>query len=129
MFRGSFTCFDMFMSLSPIYILCVVGQVAYAVGLILSFFTGRLDFLGILKDVGIVLGGAYGMFFFLGLLTTLSEWKQIRASAGWKILTLFAFPISMILFLPITVCAIFAKPNWKHIDHDSTVKKDDLIPS
>lgn len=126
-FRGSFTCFDMFMSLSPVYLLCVFGQLAFTVGLVLSFFSGRLDFLGVLKDIGIILAGGYGMFFFLGVVTTISEWKRIRASAGWKILTIFAFPISMILFLPITVCAIFTKPQWKQIVHDSTVGKDDLI--
>ncbi len=125
--RGSFTCFDMFMSLSPVYLMCVFGQLVFAIGIILSLFTGGTDFLGVLKDIGLILAGAYGMFLFLGVITTVSEWKRIRAKAGWKILTLFAFPISMILFLPITVCAIFTKPNWKHIVHDSTVSKDDLI--
>jgi Glycosyltransferases, probably involved in cell wall biogenesis len=124
--RGSFTCLDMFMSLSPIYIFCVVGQLVYAVGLILSFFSGRYDFLYVLRDIGFVLGGAYVLFFMLGLFTTLSERKRIRASRKSKILTLFAFPISMILFLPITSLALFIKPQWKHIDHDSTVNKDDL---
>ena len=127
MFKGSFYCFDMFMTLSPIYFLCIVGQLIYAAGLILSFFTGATDFLGILKDIGLILGSGYGMFFMLGLFTTVSEWKKIRAGAGWKILTTLAFPISMILFLPITVVALFAKPQWKHITHDSNVTKDDIV--
>ena len=127
MFRGSFTCFDMFMSLSPVYILCVLGQFAYGIGLILSFFSGSMDYLGVLKDIGIVLGSAYVMFYLIGLFATISEWKRIRSGAGWKILTTFAFPISMFLFVPITLCALFSKPKWKPIHHDSTVKKDDLI--
>lgn len=126
-FRGSFTCFDMFVSISSIYILCLIGQVVYGIGLILSIFAGGQAFLNVLSDIGLVLGGAYGMFFMLGLFTTLSERKRIRATRKARILTLFAFPISMILFLPITSAAVFSRPQWKHIDHDSTVNRDDLI--
>ena len=114
-FTGSFTCFDMFMNLSPAYVLSIFGQFIFVIGLGMSFFTGRTDYLTVLMDIAKILIGGYITMFIISLITTITEWKMIRASAFWKIFTVFVFPFFMATYLPITIYALFAKPQWKHI--------------
>ena len=59
----------------------------------------------------------YGSFFLFGLLTLLTEWKQIHTTAAKKILYTFTFPIFMFTYIPISVAALFARVTWKPIEH------------
>lgn len=125
-FRGSFTCLDMFLGFMPAIILSLISHFVFLVGLILSFFSGRWDFAQVLKAVFDILGGAYVTLFIVGLITTITEWKNIRTTTLRKILMILFFPISIELYLPITVAALFSKAQWKHIEHNSTKTKDDF---
>ena len=64
---------------------------------------------------------AYGLFFFYGLVVTISEWKKIKALGWKKILYVFTFPIFMFTFLPIAFVALFKKAEWKPIVHERAV--------
>ncbi len=125
--KGSFTCLDMFLTIAPAFIMSILGHLAFLVGLILSFFTGRWDFEEVLLALVEILIGGYVMLFIVGLITTISEWKQIQAKAWMKILTVFVFPISIEMYLPITIVALFSKPQWKPIEHTSVKTKEDFV--
>lgn len=124
--RGSFTCFDMFMNLSPAYIISIVAQIVFVVGLIVSFFTGRTDYQEVIKSFGAMLGSAYIMLFIMGAITAATEWKQIHARWWYKLITIFVFPLYMATYLPINIYAIFSKPVWKPIEHMSTKSYKDF---
>lgn len=90
-----------------------------------------LAVLGILKGTGVLpallsLGGAllsmYLMLFAIGLITTITEWKKIDASALRKVLSVFTFPLFMFTYIPISFAALFIKVEWKPIRHSITVK-------
>ena len=70
--------------------------------------------------------GAYGSLFLIGLLTLVTQWKHIRASAIQKILSLFSFPIFMLSFVPIALLAPFQKFQWKPIGHTVAVSSQSL---
>ncbi|MBR5948457.1 MAG: glycosyltransferase family 2 protein [Clostridia bacterium] len=119
MLAGSFTCFDMFMNLSPAYFISIVAQFVFVGGLFVSFFTGRMDYVEVLKAFAGLLFSGYVALFLVGAITTATEWKQIHADWLMKIVTVFVFPLYMSTYLPITILSLFSKPCWKPIEHTS----------
>lgn len=73
-----------------------------------------------------ILGTAYLSMAGIGLWTVLMEWRRIHATSLQKILSIFSFPIFMMSFFPITVCAAFRKFQWEPIDHTVAISTADL---
>ena len=69
---------------------------------------------------------AYLAFYVTGLITTVTEWKQIHAPAYKKILYTFTFPLFMMTYLPIGVAACFKKVGWKPIVHDRVMSLKEI---
>ena len=59
----------------------------------------------------------YGTLFFLGFVTTVTEWKKIRCSALRKIGYVFTFPLFMMTYFPIYVVSLFKPVQWVPIRH------------
>ena len=72
------------------------------------------------------ISGFYFLLFFLGVITTITEWKKFRASPSKKILYLFTFPLFIYTYIPISIAALFKKIEWKHIDHNIAKHIDDF---
>ena len=62
----------------------------------------------------------WGSMMVLALLTVLSEWKRIPASAFEKLKFIPMFPMYMLTYIPITVQALFTNVTWTPIQHYST---------
>ncbi|MDD6679503.1 MAG: glycosyltransferase family 2 protein [Firmicutes bacterium] len=116
MLRGSFSCYDMMMNILPAQILtllsCGVNLTAAVIGLWngIPAETFLLPFLQ-------TLAGMYGTLFFLGFVTTVTEWKKIRCSALRKIGYAFTFPLFMMTYFPIYVVSLFKPVKWVPIRH------------
>lgn len=114
--RGSFACFDMAMSTMPAYVL---SAAAVACNLILSVWGAVAgdDLRIALTSIAQMAGQMYAAMFFIGAVTTVTEWRQIR-TAGWKkVLYAFTFPLFMFTYLPIAVSVLFCKTEWKPVEH------------
>ena len=72
---------------------------------------------GALPVLAIGLVQTYGSLFAVGLLTTVSCWKYIGASAAQKIGYCFTFPLFLFTYLPIALGALVRKRQWKPIEH------------
>lgn len=68
--------------------------------------------------------GFYRGFFLYGAITVASEWRKIKAQSWQKVVYLFAFPLFMLTYLPISVAALFQKVEWKPIRHKSVAQLD-----
>ncbi|MGO5175162.1 hypothetical protein ACTQ2N_08170 [Ruminococcus sp. LCP21S3_E8] len=68
----------------------------------------------------------YLTMFFIGTITTITEWKKICCSNIKKVLHAFTFPIFMITYIPISVIAPFTKSEWKPINHNKSLTLNDL---
>ena len=90
-FRGSFSCFDMLMNIAPAAILAWVSVIINIASAIFRFANGA-DVLTVLSSIGQSLLNLCLTVFILGLITTISEWKQIRCSVWRKILAAVTFP-------------------------------------
>lgn len=116
MLRGHFPSFDMGMIIMPAFILstleCIIEIAIFALCI-----SKGMSLHGALLDLVALFAGMYLTLFFLGILTTITEWKKIHTTPGKKILAIFTFPLFMFTYLPIALCALFAKAEWKPIEH------------
>lgn len=120
--HGSFSCYDMAMSIMPAAVLTglsVVVNVGAAIANLVQ--GGQWAALGI--SVGQTLLSLYMTLFVIGAITTVSEWKNIRCSTPKKVLYAFTFPVFMFTFVPICIAALFKDPGWQPIVHTRTLEK------
>ena len=119
--HGSFSCYDMAMSIMPAAVLTglsVVVNVGAAIANLVQ--GGQWAALGL--SIGQTLLSLYAALFAVGAITTLSEWKNIRCSSVRKVFYTFTFPLFMLTFVPICIAAMFKDPGWKPIVHTRTLK-------
>ncbi|MDO4618439.1 MAG: glycosyltransferase family 2 protein [Clostridia bacterium] len=126
-FKGSFACYDMLMTLMPamlLTLLCVVlnvGAIAYGI---------LLDHEGIsilFNNLAGTFISFYLVFAFFGVVTTITEWERIYCKNYKKILYIFTFPLFMFTYVPISIIALFKKVSWKPIEHSISTDVDDVM--
>lgn len=109
-------CYDMAMSIAPAYfismIACVVNVVAAMVLIALGY-----DVWGVLYLLMRTVVGAYLLLLTQSILTTVTEWRHIRAKRWKKILYIFTWPIYIFTFIPIAAVATFRRVEWKETKH------------
>lgn len=116
----SFSSFDMTMTIFPAVILAALSGIINLTGLIYGF-TLKSDYMTIIQSLWESMLKAYFMFFMIGMVTTITEWKRIYCPAVKKILYAFTFPIFMFTYVPITIAALFKKVEWKPIEHRESI--------
>ena len=122
---GSFSCYDMAMNIMPAAILTGASAVINLGAAVYAFAGGgSLPALGL--SVLQTLGSLYLTLFLLGAVTTVTEWKSIHCSAGKKVLYAFTFPLFMLTYLPICAASLFARPEWKPIQHRRSMTLDQI---
>ena len=111
--EGNFSCYDMFMNIAPAAILSFSSILLN----VASFILGYGDVQSILKLVI----GSYSALFVIGLTTTITQWNNIYCNNYKKIGYIFTFPLFMLTYIPISIIAIFAKVEWKPIEHNRSL--------
>lgn len=120
------SCYDMFMTLLPGLLVTVLIILA-CLGVVVAEDTSSkilMDSLTSLALYSVI--ASYVSFFVMGLITTLTEWKNIYCNTQKKVLYLFTFPIFMFTYLPISIVALFAKIHWKPIPHSVAVTANQI---
>ena len=121
-FHGSFSCFDMSMTIMPAFILSILSIIC---NLTLGIWGAMIgdDIMIAVKSICQLLGNMYSMLGIIGIITTITEWKMIRTSNMKKILYTFTFPLFMFTYIPISLVALFCKTEWKPIKHTVTAQQ------
>lgn len=125
-FKGNFSCYDMFMTLMPAMLLTLVSLVTNIVAIPYGLLTGAPEINELLDTLIKTVASFYMMFFLLGTITTMTEWDQIHCGKVKKILYLFSFPIFMLTYVPISIIALFKRVKWEPIKHSVTKSMDDI---
>ena len=120
--RGSFSCYDMSMTVMPAFVLSVGLIAAYLIAGAVTTAEG-LSFLPCLVYIARTVFGMYLTLYIIGLFTTVTEWEQIHTTTAKKILYTFTFPQFMLTYIPISLEALFAKVQWKPIEHHRADRK------
>ena len=132
-FRGRFACYDMMMAIMPAFVLSIVSSLCTLALAIYSAATGG-SLWAAAQSLGESALGMYATLFAIGAITTASEWRAIRTAAWKKVAYAFTFPLFMVTYLPIAVCALFSAGEWKPIAHRVSAaslrqrKEQDLLP-
>ena len=127
-FKGSFSCFDIAMNIMPAFLLSSASLIAnFAFGIVkaingASILTPLYSLLGSIAGFSIAL-------FIIGCITVATEWNHIHATTPRKILSVFAFPIFMLTYIPISIAGILGKVSWKPIEHTVTAKSINMQSS
>ncbi|MBQ8003647.1 MAG: glycosyltransferase family 2 protein [Oscillospiraceae bacterium] len=117
----SFASYDMLMTIMPAMMLTLIGAVVNAsVAGYALFNLPEMNLLAITAAIALfmTLFNFYAILYFFGLITTITEWHKINASAWKKILYTFTFPFFIFTYIPISIAAIFKKIEWKPISHN-----------
>lgn len=124
-----FACWDMLMTISP-------GMLLSIIAIIFNLIIIALGLLGKMTTGMMIASSASSIFFCLfnytvfmflfGVLTTYTEWDNIRASTKKKVLYVISFPFFMLTYIPIAIVALFKKADWKPIEHNISVDINDF---
>ena len=114
--RGSFSCYDMTMSILPAFLLTTVSVAVNLAAAILIIVMGG-DILQQAVSILYVLLGACQAVFMIGLVSCITEWKKIKATKARKIGSIFTLPLFMLTYVPIAIESLFVNPSWKPIRH------------
>ncbi len=124
--RNNFSCFDMSMTIMPALILSGLVLVVDIISAIVSVVFVH-DPHTLIKLILLPLVNASFLIFVVGIITTISEWKNIHTSVPRKILFMFTFPLFMITYIPIAIVALLKKDvKWTHIDHVRACSVDEI---
>ena len=119
-FSGSFSCYDMAMSIMPAAVLTGLSIVVnLGAALINVLYYHEWGVLGVSALQTLV--NLYLTLFIIGAITTATEWKSIHCEPAKKIFYVFTFPLFMLSYVPIVIHSLFVTPEWTHIDHTRTL--------
>jgi cellulose synthase/poly-beta-1,6-N-acetylglucosamine synthase-like glycosyltransferase len=127
--RNRFSCYDMTMTIMPAMLVSCISILVNGLFYLAGFFDlfgGKeiihLTSMAMLKSFG----WYYVILFIIGLITTLTEWRNIHCSAWKKIAYTLTFPLFMFTYIPISVVALFKDVEWKPITHTVVKSLDDV---
>ncbi len=119
-FRGSFSCYDMAMSIMPAAVLTGLSIVVnIGAALVNVLYYHEWGVLGVSALQALV--NLYLTLFIIGAITTVTERKSIHCETAKKIFYVFTFPLFMLSYVPIVIQSLFVTPEWTHIDHTRTL--------
>ena len=116
-FKGSFSCFDMLMTIMPAMLLTLISIAINIIAIPIGIINHSNELMILVSILVKTVANFYGMFFLLGLITTITEADQIHCSKPKRVLYLFTFPLFMLTYVPIAIVALFRKIEWKPINH------------
>ncbi len=125
-FKKSFSCYDMLMTLMPAMLLTLISSALNIIAIPVGILGQFSQLPQLIETLVRTLLSFYTMFFVLGLITTITEWKQIHCQKAKKILYLFTFPVFMLTYVPISVVALFTKVEWKPINHSHSITLEEI---
>ena len=118
--ENTFACYDMLMTIAPaslVSLACLAMNLAFLVTALLQphYVNTMVVLAG--KSVLFAFVNFYIILFAMGVLTTITEWKQIKAPAYKKVLYTFTFPVFIFTYVPISIVALFKNVQWTPITH------------
>ena len=114
--RPSFACYDLTMMIMPAIMLTVLGLLLNLSGIIIGLIADATVGVVLLSILETFLN-AYLLLFVMGLITTITEWRQIYCSAPRKLLFTLTFPLFMFTYIPIGLFALVSRVEWTPVHH------------
>ena len=124
--RGSWSCFDMLVSMMPAFLLSTLQLTVVVAMLVLHLITQggvSLMLLSLFVEFWLF---AYGMFLLVGGFALFAERGRICCRKPRAILLLLAFPVFMLTYIPLSLCALFTRVSWQPIHHKYALSTEQI---
>ena len=125
--RHSFQCYDMLMVIAPATLLTLASLLFNGGCLLAGLASGTLV---VAECAASGLGGCLLSVYFsllaFGIVTLITEQKQIHCSKPRQILYLLMFPVFIFTYIPMAVVALRKNVTWKHIPHSILCTADQI---
>lgn len=125
--RHSFQCYDMLMVIAPATLLTLASLLFNGGCLLAGLASGTL---AVAECAASGLGGCLLSVYFsllaFGIVTLITEQKQIHCSKPRQILYLLMFPVFIFTYIPMAVVALRKNVTWKHIPHSILCTADQI---
>ncbi|MFV0496940.1 MAG: glycosyltransferase family 2 protein [Candidatus Fimivivens sp.] len=128
--KRQFACYDMFMTIAPALFISLTSVIVNGVFLLTALLGSDVapNMVSVATDaIFASIFNFYMALFLFGLLTTITEWKKIHASAYKKIFYVLTFPIFIFTYVPISIVALFKKIHWSPITHSINRAIEDMV--
>ncbi|NLJ58830.1 MAG: glycosyltransferase family 2 protein [Tissierellia bacterium] len=129
--KRSFYCYDMFVTIMPALFLSLASA-AVNISFLIAGFISIDIYPELMKQTTLAISmsviNSYMVLFVIGLITTISEWKNINSTPLKKFKYMFSFPIFIFTYAPISIVALFKfkEIEWKPITHSIVKTIDEL---
>ena len=118
--NNKFSCFDMFMTISPAIFLTLFSIGINSIVFIVEIMSTYGNYFLINESISAIYGAVYRFYmllFAVGFITTITEWKNIHTTPFKKIIYTITFPLFIATYIPIAITALFKKVKWTPIAH------------
>jgi len=123
-FRRRFEAYDHFVSMLPldlfgtlIAIANIITQVVLGILMITGGATVWAGLWYIARAILLIFAGIYFGAFVYGVLVHIKDWKRMAANTKFKLVSMFTYPIFVIMIMPISIIALFRRAKWVEIPH------------
>lgn len=124
-----FSSYDMMMTIAPGMLITIASLIANTTFFIISICDTSLTSQITEASVQAMFFSVFNFYlclFCFGLLTSITERKQIHATRWQRIRAVVTFPVFMLTYAPIAVVALFKKVEWKPIAHTVSVTAQEI---
>ena len=125
--RARWSCYDMAVSVMPAFLLSVLQLGAISLLFLINWAATGAVSLVLLHFLLDFFTFGYGIFLLLGAIALVSEWRHIHCPKWRAVLLLFTFPLFMLTYIPISLCALFWRhATWQPIAHTRALDINDI---
>ena len=124
--RGNFACYDVGLSNFPMMVMSCMSLLVWGVSLLSAAALG-MELMPLLLMALTAFGRSYMSAALIAAFVTAAKWKQIHAAWYKKLMYIFTFPIFMLSYVPLSVCAMFGKAQWQPIRHTAGVSLREVV--
>ena len=114
--RSSFSSFDALMIIMPAIYLTMFGVLCNVAAIVAGAALGY-NISPILSSLYRACIEGYLILFSVGLVTVVTEWRQIHCRPILKLAYVFTFPLFQATYIPVALAALVRKVEWKPILH------------
>lgn len=115
--KGKFGHYDMFTSLLPVAFLTVFGMILNLSGLVLQTAAYGVPDPELIKTYLFAFLNAYFSMWLTGAVTLITRRRTLNARPYELVAASFAYPVYLMLYLPISVAALFSDVRWTPVKH------------
>ena len=116
--KKSFAAYDMLMTIAPAMLISIGSVMVNGACLIYGTLINSPSLVAQCAESAMAgIFNYYLVLFFLGIVTTITEWRSIHAHTAKKLLYCLTFPLFMFTYVPIAIAAMRKNVQWTPIVH------------